>query len=107
MFPPLLMSVKIRTFYEPPMLNGVNSHVCHEPFTEAVCFNVIITDFALCFFMVLDLRLKIVGCRETADFSFYIDTAPTTWRKNRVYTSPTASHRMPLPPPPLLRRRSG
>ena len=33
-----------------------------------VCFLVIITDFALCFFMVLDLRLKIFGCRETSDF---------------------------------------
>ncbi len=33
-----------------------------------VCFLVIITDFALCFFMVLDLRLKINGCRETSDF---------------------------------------
>ena len=45
---------------------------CKKPFAKQRCFNNENTDFALCFFMVLDLRLKIVGCRETADFSFYI-----------------------------------
>lgn len=68
--PAAFIECKDKDFSRASMLKGVNSHICHEPFTSAVCFNVIITDFALCFFMVLDLRLKIVGCRETADFSF-------------------------------------
>lgn len=51
-------------------LKNVKSVGAPELFHCRECFNIKITDFALCFFMVLDLRLKIVGCRETADFFF-------------------------------------
>lgn len=36
------------------------------------CFDYKATIFALCFSWYLDLRLKFFGCRETADFLFYV-----------------------------------
>ncbi len=54
------------------MLTIVKRTIHSEPFPTELCFYYIITIFALCFFMVIDLRLIIVGCRETTD-CFYIN----------------------------------
>ena len=64
------LNANLTFFFELGELKNVKSALEPELFQCRECFNIKITDFALCFFMVLDLRLKIVGCRETADFFF-------------------------------------